>query len=127
MGLCNGVRLIVSRVVENSVVFLRFSAMPDSESFPIPRISLIVDESNKYPFNEKRQFPIKQAFSLTINKVQGQTLKRVSVWLEDPVSSHGQFYVTASRISEPTQIRSFVENSEEEPRPRNIVYSEVLS
>ena len=70
---------------------------------------------------------MKQASSLTVNKVQGQTLMRVSVWLEDPVFSHGQFYVAASRISNPNNICFFIENSDDGISIRNLVYKDVLS
>ena len=38
------------------------------------------------------------AFAMTINNAQGQTFDRVGVWLERPVSTHGQLYVALSRV-----------------------------
>src|SRR5690349_16157904 len=39
---------------------------------------------------ERRQFPVKPAFAMTINKAQGQTLQLVGVYLPDTVFTHGQ-------------------------------------
>ncbi|GFX55629.1 uncharacterized protein TNCV_269171 [Trichonephila clavipes] len=57
----------------------------------IPRIPII---PNNLPFNFKRlQFPLKVAFSITINKSQGQTLKVAGIHLGSPCFSHRQLYV----------------------------------
>jgi ATP-dependent exoDNAse (exonuclease V) alpha subunit len=43
------------------------------------------------PFKLKRlQFPVLLAFAMTIDKSQGQTLKKVGIYLPKPVFSHGQ-------------------------------------
>jgi ATP-dependent DNA helicase PIF1 len=49
----------------------------------------------------RRQFPVRPAFAMTINKVQGQTLKMVDIFLPKPVFTHGQLYVAMSRIGCP--------------------------
>ena len=71
----------------------------------IPRINIVIEETTNVPLKWRRkQFPLAQAFASTINKVQGQTLQQVAVWLENPAFSHGQFYTAASRVSDPDQI-----------------------
>jgi len=50
-----------------------------------------------YPFIfKRRQFPIKLAFAVTINKSQGHTFDRVGVDLRKDVFNHGQLYVATS-------------------------------
>ncbi|UYV80682.1 hypothetical protein LAZ67_19001370 [Cordylochernes scorpioides] len=51
------------------------------------------------PFILKRcQFPLRSAFSLTINKAQGQTFARVGLLLQEPMFTHGQLFVAFPRV-----------------------------
>ena len=64
----------------------------------IPRIPLCPSEDDVLPFTFKRkQFPIRLSFAMTIKKAQGQTIPTVSVYLPQPIFSHGQLYVALSR------------------------------
>ncbi|GBM48130.1 hypothetical protein AVEN_10537-1 [Araneus ventricosus] len=59
------------------------------ESVFIPRIPLIPSD---IPFLFKRfQFPAGLAFTTTINKAQGQSIKVAGINLETPCFTHGQF------------------------------------
>ena len=95
----------------------------------IPRITLTPSDSG-LPFDlKRRQFPVRPAFVLSINKSQGQTLDFVGLDLSCDVFTHGQLYVALSRV------RSFHSLSVL-PNPNssdgenfftdNIVYKEVL-
>ena len=68
---------------------------------------------------------------MTINASQGQTLKKVGVWLVDgPAFSHGQLYVAASRVGRPEDVLFAVKKMEATSAERNItknvVFREVL-
>merc|ERR1712105_283785 len=67
----------------------------------------MTDKSNKLPFTIIRQFLIKLAFCLTINKVrfylkfvlfqgQGHINERVGIYLPNPVFAHSQLYTGLS-------------------------------
>merc|ERR1712082_595010 len=86
-------------------------------------------EPGSYPFEwSRRQFPICIAFATTINKSQGQTLKRVGVWLRCPVFSHGQLYVASSRTVDPNGLKFAIKEQPGHGKGNtpNEVYKEVL-
>jgi hypothetical protein len=63
----------------------------------ILRMKFITD-NNGLPFTFRRkQFPLRLAYAMTINKSQGQTFSHVGLHLGDDVFSHGQLYVAFSR------------------------------
>jgi ATP-dependent exoDNAse (exonuclease V) alpha subunit len=51
---------------------------------------------------------------MTINKLQGQTIPNVGIYLSDPVFCHGQLYVALSRATTTKNIKVFTEKHEEE-------------
>ncbi|KAL0544143.1 hypothetical protein IC582_019255 [Cucumis melo] len=96
--LCNGTRL-VCRSFSKNIIYAEI-AMGDhvGKQIFIPRIPLSPPNDNGYPFKFKRkQCPIRLCFAMTINKVQGQTIPNVGIYLPKNVFSHGQLYVTLSR------------------------------
>jgi ATP-dependent exoDNAse (exonuclease V) alpha subunit len=104
-GLCNGTRLIVRRftmqVVEAEIITSKWA---NNVAF-IPRIKFI-SNNNSLPFTfAKKQFPLRLAYAMTINKSQGQTLSHVGLHLEDDVFSHGQLYVAFSHAKAAANVK----------------------
>ena len=134
-GLCNGTRLkIVSMTTHLLTVEILNGSHSGNTAF-IPRIDLIPTDT-RLPFKlKRRQFPIRLAFAMTINKSQGQSLKHVGIYLSSPVFTHGQLYVAYSRSGDPTRtkiklkhlprIQGFFSNKQGQ-YTRNVVYVEVL-
>ena len=101
-GLCNGTRLII-RAFSNRVIDAEIATgVHKHKRVFIPRIILTSSES-ELPFILRRQFPIRLAYCITINKGQGQSLETVGLYLPSPeaIFSHGQLYVAMSRVKNP--------------------------
>lgn len=128
-GLCNGTRLVFKHMLSTRLLVCRTVGQDVDRDVYIPRITLRPKE-RQYPFEwSRRQFPIKAAFNTTINKAQGQTLKTIGVWLPEPVFSHGQLYVAASRVGAPENLKFAVKSKDTQNSTytRNVVYREVLT
>ncbi|KAI8547401.1 hypothetical protein RHMOL_Rhmol07G0192700 [Rhododendron molle] len=91
----------------------------------IPRISL-TPSSSEMPFEmTSRQFLIRLAYAMTINKSQGQSVNFVGIGLRTLVFSHGQLYVALSRCTFGDRTSVLLSNNTS-PSMTNIVYSDVL-
>jgi ATP-dependent DNA helicase PIF1 len=123
--LCNGMRLIVKRlgqcVIEAEIIT---GNNVDKCAF-IPHIIMSSFETD-WPFVLRhRQFVVRVAFAMTINKSQGQTLNNVGVYLLSPVFSHAQLYVAISRVTCNANIKIF-SGQGPDGYIRNVIYREVL-
>ena len=101
----------------------------------IPRIDLRTTQGFLPFVLKRRQFPVKVAFAMTINKAQGQSLLWTGIWLPEPVFAHGQLYVALSRSGDPDKTKLLINNvpgkqgqfdGHEGYYTANIVYQEVL-
>jgi ATP-dependent DNA helicase PIF1 len=124
-GLCNGTRLIC-RGLYSKVIDAEVMTGPQvGRRIFIPRILLTPSDTNLPFVLIRRQFPIRVAFSMTINKSQGQTLNHVGLYLPQPVFSHGQLYVALSRITSNQCIKVLL-NHDRPCQTRNVVYTEIF-
>jgi hypothetical protein len=97
---------------ENTVLIPRMTLESNSEENPIPL--------------KRRQFPVRLAFAMTINKAQGQSVKWVGLNLRTPVFGHGQLYVALSRCTHPERVFAIFPEHEQGSNTTNVVYKEVL-
>ncbi|KAK9280663.1 hypothetical protein L1049_014360 [Liquidambar formosana] len=79
MGLYNGTRLIIHKLGDRVIEARVITGSNMDGTVLIPRIELSPSTTH-WPFMlKRRQFPVKLAFAMTINKSQGQTLTRLDM------------------------------------------------
>jgi hypothetical protein len=124
-GLCNGTRLIIVKCGNLVLEAKNLTGDKHGDLVFIPRISLTPSSSELPIKMTRRQFPVRLAYAMTMNKSQGQSVKFVGVDLRTPVFSHGQLYVALSRCTSSSHLcillRELTDMS-----TTNIVYPEVL-
>jgi ATP-dependent DNA helicase PIF1 len=105
--LCNGTRLIVKRLGQHVIEAEIITGNNVDKRVFIPRI-IMSPSGTDWPFVLcRRQFLVRVAFAMTINKNQGKTLNNVGVYLPSPIYSHGQLNVAISRVTSSANIKIF--------------------
>ena len=99
--LCNGTRIIIVSMTKRLIRGIILSGSHQGKRCIIPRVTLY-PSNNPYPFKfGRRQFPLRHAYVMTINKSQGQTFRRTGLLLPEACFAHGQLYVAFSRCGYP--------------------------
>jgi len=125
IGLCNGTRFIVKRLGQRVIEVEIITWNNVGKRVFIPCI-IMFPSGTDWPFVLcRRQFLVRVAFAITINKSQGQTFNNVGVYLPFPVYSHGQLYVVISWVTSSANIKIFSSQGPDKYM-RNVVYKEVL-
>ncbi|KAM3268721.1 ATP-dependent DNA helicase pif1-like [Capsicum chacoense] len=127
-GLCNGTRLIVTRLGNQVTEAKVLSGQMVGQKVFIPRMTLTPSDA-RIPFKfQRRQFPITVSFAMTINKSRGESLSHVGLFLKKPVFTHGQLYVALTRVTsrKGLKILAYDEDGQITNEATNVVYREVF-
>jgi ATP-dependent DNA helicase PIF1 len=123
-GHCNGTRYQVLNVSKHVLEAIALNGKAEGKKLIIPRINFL-SKDTQFPFQMKRkQFPIRLSYAITANKSQGQTLKFVGIYLGTEFFSHGQVYVSLSRVGDKKKILIF--RRDKKLKMKNIVFKEIL-
>lgn len=133
-GLLNGTRMLILSLNELFIHGKILTGSKKGEQSYIPRINLSPSDAD-LPFTmTRRQFPVIPAFSMTVNKSQGQSFSKVGLFLPAPVFSHGQLYVALSRARDRNSLKISVSNTglqgtmrDHRVLTRNVVLKELLT
>lgn len=127
-GLVNGQKCILKAVSPNSRV-IQVELLTDEVPRPIvliPRINFPAQVGRNGINFMRVQFPLRTAYAMTINKSQGQTLKRIGLDLRSSPFAHGQLYVTLTRAQTRSTVMVLLPHSQVVdgvPYTENVVYT----
>ena len=144
VSLRNGTRMVVVQIMERALEVEVAVGINKGLRLFLPRVPQY-DKSGDYPFTlVRRQFPVRYsnlfsfkytffnlyfvrlAFSVTINKGQGQENERVGLDLPASVFAHGQLYNGMSRGKRGSMVKLRIADNDE-GFTDNIVYPELIS
>ena len=129
LGHCNGSRFVLEQICSRVLVARSITGTHAGRILLIPRIPLSPSEK-VFPFTLiRRQFPVRPCFAMTINKAQGQGLKKVGLYCSREIFAHGQLYVAASRVGRFSNIKVLALNKQTDKKNthiNNVVYKEIL-
>ena len=124
--IANGTKLIITNMHEHIIEAEIINGPGQGKIIAIPRITFIEPLQKEGTTLRRKQYPIKHAYALTIDKSQGQSLERVGVDLETECFAHGQLYTGVSRAKYPNAISIYIPSTQESYKTKNIVWKEVL-
>ncbi len=126
-GLCNGTSFFLDAFNTNVLFCSMIQDDPNKpeKKFTLPRITLSPPKHYPFPF-KRRQFSIKPAFVMTVNKAQGCTLDVIGLEVTTPVFGHGRAYhdVVLSRVIDFKKITVLTPDGL--PTTRNVVFQKVF-
>ena len=123
-GLCNGTQLRILDLNNNLFKCKILAGDKEGQVVFLNRITLFSDD--EYPFTfKRRQFTIRLAFAMTINKAQGQTFPNVLIDLQKDVFSHGQLYIAILRVRSWNGLKLFIGPNRIDNKVKNYVFKEI--
>ena len=105
--LCNGSIGIVTKLIDEHHIEVAFPIDSGINQVIVEKITTYFD-LNGAPA-QRTQFPLQNAFALTVHKTQGLTLPHTTISLDEQMFANGQAYVAMSRATswQNIEIRSF--------------------
>ncbi|GFQ05183.1 ATP-dependent DNA helicase pif1 [Phtheirospermum japonicum] len=75
----------------------------------------------------RKQFPLRLSYTMTINKSQGQTLNFIGIYLPKPIFTHGQLYVALLKVTSRHGLKILIHDEDVKLTniTKNVVYREI--
>lgn len=128
-GLVKNARVVIVALYTHCVAVNLVNASI-KEIYHLPRITFKFHPRGGTYDVDRRQIPLRLAYSTTFNSCQGLTLDRAVINLRCPVFAHGQLYTAFSRVRTRADMRVLVEpdshDGEAHGEVVNVVYQELL-
>src|SRR5579862_7208353 len=105
--LCNGSIGVITKLIDENHIEVVFPVNSGINQVIVEKITTYFN-MNGAPA-QRTQFPLQNAFALTVHKTQGLTLPHTTVSLDEQMFANGQTYVAISRAKswKNLEIRSF--------------------
>jgi len=105
--LCNGSIGVITKLIDENHIEVAFPVKSGINQVIVEKITAYFN-LNGAPA-QRIQFPLQNAFALTVHKTQGITLPHATISLDEQMFANGQAYVAMSRATswENLEIRSF--------------------
>jgi ATP-dependent DNA helicase PIF1 len=105
--LCNGSIGVVTKLIDENHIEVAFPVKSGINQVIVEKITAYFN-LNGAPA-QRIQFPLQNAFALTVHKTQGITLPHATISLDEQMFANGQAYVAMSHATywENLEIRSF--------------------
>jgi ATP-dependent DNA helicase PIF1 len=109
--LCNGSIGVVTKLIDEDNIEVAFPIDSGINQVIVKKMTAYF-ELNGAPA-QRTQFPLQNAFALTVHKTQGLTLPHATISLDEQMFANGQAYVAMSRATswQNIEIRSFNPNA----------------
>ena len=125
-GMCNGTCLVLTELCNNIIKASIITGEKSGKEVHISRVSVDSSKRQLGCTVQRHQFPIWQAFALTIHKSQGQTFEFLGANLSIPVFNHGMLYFALDRVKRQRSLTVLLP-PENEGRTYNEVWKESLT
>src|SRR6266498_802330 len=94
-GICNGSIGVITKIVDNENIEVTFPMTDNITKINVQKMTSYFN-INGIP-SSRHQFPIQNAFTLTVHKTQGLTLPHTTLTIDENMFTTGQIYVAMSR------------------------------
>ncbi len=95
--ICNGTIGIVTKIVDEVNVEVTFPTFTSINKVIVKKETTYFEIDGRRA--SRQQFPLQNAFALTVHKVQGLTLPHVTISVDETIFVEGQVYVAMSRAT----------------------------